>query len=149
MGSTDIGVSDFLFFVPHLCHNWITASHSSMGWLIIHHISLLNEFVTLTVIEGLCGRKECTVCTYFVVAFQIAWNPLKFGMPTLFVFKICLYFFSTSGETRLQTHSWKSTPLSLDNGFPPRRWVKTLSRDRTWNFFLLDGRTSRPTVQFY
>ena len=25
------------------------------------------------------------LCTYFAMIFQVAWNPLKFGMPTLFV----------------------------------------------------------------
>ena len=50
------------------------------------------------------------VCTYFVAIFQVARNPLQFGMLTLFVLKNVPVFSSTDGETRLQTCSWKSTP---------------------------------------
>ena len=52
------------------------------------------------------------VCAYFVAIFQVARNPLKFGMPTLFASKNVPLFFSTSGETRLQICFWKSTPPS-------------------------------------
>ena len=34
------------------------------------------------------------VCTYFVVIFQVARNPLKFGVPILFVLKNVPVFFS-------------------------------------------------------
>ena len=33
------------------------------------------------------------VCTYFVAIFQVARNPLKFGMPTLLVLKRSMLFF--------------------------------------------------------
>ena len=54
------------------------------------------------------------VCTYFVAIFQVARNPLKFGMPTLFVLRNvpAVFFFSTSGQRRLQARSWKSLPRS-------------------------------------
>ena len=56
--------------------------------------------------------------TYFVAIFQVARNLRNFGMLTLFCVKKCPWVsFFTSGETRLQTRSWKSSPPSAL--FPP------------------------------
>ena len=63
-------------------------------------------------IEGLRLRKAYV---RIIANFQVARNPLKFGMPpTLFVLKnvpvfFCLFGLSTSGQRRLQIRSEKHT----------------------------------------
>ena len=53
------------------------------------------------------------VCTYFVANFQVAQNPLKLGMPTLFVLNnisgLCIF----EQAENMDKIVWKSTPLSL------------------------------------
>ena len=49
------------------------------------------------------------VCTYFSAIFQVAWNPLKFGMPTLFVLKNVPVFFSRR-QKNLDKIAQKSPP---------------------------------------
>ena len=66
------------------------------------------------------------ISTYFVAIFRVARNPPKFGMLTLFVSKnVPVFFFSTSGEMRLQTCSWKSTPPPPPPPPPPLQWHNT------------------------
>ena len=58
------------------------------------------------------GLKKPAPSDKIIVIFQVAQNPLKFALQTLFPWKKCPCFFSTSGETR-QIRSWKSTPSTV------------------------------------
>ena len=71
------------------------------------HTSHSRLLCTNTYLKGSMEER----CMYlFVAIFQVAWNPLKLGMPALLMWKTVPALFSPSGERRLQTRSWKSTP---------------------------------------
>ena len=61
------------------------------------------------------------VCTYFVAIVQVAWNPLKFGMPILFVLKNVPELFFQEGRkiwTKLQKSQhakFQRIPSNLKN----------------------------------
>ena len=58
---------------------------------------------------------------YFVAIFQVAQNPLKFGMPTPLLWKKrpCVVF-PQAGKQDFKTRSWKSTPRPSHNApLPP------------------------------
>ena len=70
-------------------------------------LRMVQEVFIVDIFEGLHGREAYGTYMYFVAIFQVVWNPLKLAVLTLFVLKMTLCFVFTSGETRLQTRSWK------------------------------------------
>ena len=55
------------------------------------------------------------ICTYFVAIFEVAWNPLKFGMPILFVLENGRVFFQEGRKiwTKLRENPPPPPPPSL------------------------------------
>ena len=98
-------------------------------WKLIHHKYKWNVCMHNGPMHNFFGngnapinwRAPCKAAPsdYFLAIFQVAPNRLKFGMSTLFVLKNVPVFFSTSGEARLQTHSWKFTPCPSRTPPPP------------------------------
>ena len=51
------------------------------------------------------------ICTYSVAIFQVAWNPLKFGMPILFCVKKFPFFFQEGRKIWTKLHKNPPPPL--------------------------------------
>ena len=92
-----------------------------------------------------CGSNQRApskrgVCTYFIAIVQVAQNPLKFGMPTLFVLRNVHVLFSTQGNkasnTFLKVHPCPPllpppSPLLLSPPPPPHPTSNSVKHTRT------------------
>ena len=65
-----------------------------------------------------CKIDKGGVCTYFVASFQVAWNPLKLAMLTLFVLKLSC-FFPQVGQGHKHIHESHSLLLAPPPPPPP------------------------------
>ena len=79
------------------------------------------------------------VCTAFAVIFQVAGNPLKFGMQTLFVIKNACFFFQEGRKICILLRENPSLPLLCL--YPNNVGFRSL-RDKTLRvcFTLLEGK---------